>query len=183
MLGLLSGLLTVLAYFPYVRAVLKRETVPNPVSWWIWGSTGLILASTYYATGSTAGLGLAIGATSGQIVVAALSLRYGTGKPGAIDLLCLSGAVAALLLWYFTRDALLPHLMTVVMDFFAWLPTFRKTLIHPAKEDRMSWIVWTMGAAIALGSVRRLHIAEIAYPLYVTITDCIVALLTFRKKR
>ncbi len=182
MLSILSGILTLFAYVPYVRAILRRETIPNSVSWWIWGCTGLILASTYYATGSTAALGLAIGATAGQILTALLSLKYGTGKPGLMDLLCIAGAVAALLVWYFTHDALLPHLMTVAMDFFAWLPTFRKTLAHPGKEDRLSWMLWTAGAVIALTSATQWTVAEVTYPVYVVITDSVVMLLTFRKR-
>src|SRR5438093_1430237 len=78
-LNILSGILTLAGFVPYVASILKGKTKPNRVTWWIWCAAGFLLMSTYYSLGARAGLGMAIGSFAGQTLVSALTLRYGTG--------------------------------------------------------------------------------------------------------
>lgn len=182
MLSVVSGLLTLAAFMPYIRSILKKETVPNTVSWWIWAAVGTMLLWTYHDLGgqNAAGIGIAMGALVGQIVVAMLALRYGKGGATRMDVLCLAGAVCAGLVWWLTTFALLPHLLILVIDFFGWLPTFKKTLREPRSENTLSWLLWTLGACMALWGFEEQEFVTLLYPLYIAITDGIVLFVLLR---
>lgn len=180
MWNLLSGGLTLLGYVPYIRSIIRGNTHPSTISWWIWSSVGLLLLSTYYSLGSQAALGLAIGALTGQIVIALLSLRYGTTGITKLDLFCLLGAVAAGLLWWITASPFLPHVLILVIDFCGWLPTFRKVLNKPRSEDLFAWLVWTIAASFSLLDPAHWTFNDLLYPVYIVITDGLLALFLLR---
>ncbi len=186
MLNIASGVLTLLGYIPYIIAIVRGKTIPNSVSWWIWSGVGTILLSTYYSLGGQAALGLAIGALSGQLLVALLTLKYGTGKITAFDGICIAGAITATILWWLSASPFLPHILILIIDLFAWLPTFRKTVKQPGSEDLLSWMFWTAGAALALFNSTNGAFTDLLYPVYVTVTDAIIVvtgLLLYRRVR
>jgi hypothetical protein len=176
-LNLLSGFLAILAYVPYVAGIVRKRTVPSAVSWWIWLSVSTLLASTYYATGARAALGLIVSCVAGQAIVAILSLRSGVRTVTTFDLVCLAGAVIAAVLWWITSLPFLPHMLIVLIDFFAWLPTFRKTLRDPSTEDPLAWVLWTLAAVPALLNVRTWTLYEALYPIYIVVSCGIITVL------
>jgi len=42
MLGIIAGIISVFAFFPYVISIFKRKTIPNRITWWIWSWTKLL---------------------------------------------------------------------------------------------------------------------------------------------
>lgn len=183
MFNILSGLLTLTAYIPYITAIVRRQTHPSRVSWWIWSAVGFLLMATYYDLGARAALGLAAGALIGQIVIAGLSLKYGAGGASSLDRLCLAGACGAGLLWWFTSSAFLPHLLIVLMDFFAWLATFRKVVKDPSSENLPAWIIWMIAAMFPLLDSAHWTFIDLLYPVYIVVSDGIVAGVILRARR
>lgn len=181
MLNVLAGTLTLCAYVPYVGSILSGSTKPNRVSWWIWALVGGLILSTYISGGGEAGIGIAVGAFIGQILVAVLSVRFGTGGASLLDRLCLLGAVAAGAVWYATSSPFLPHAMVVVIDGCALLPTFVKSLRDPDSENMTAWLFWTAGAAVTLLNVRVWSAENTLYPLYLAVSNSLVFLTTLRR--
>ncbi len=182
----LAGILTILAYVPYVAGIVRKRTIPSTVSWWIWALVGFLLLSTYAAGGGEAALWLAAAAFSGQVFVALLSVRYGKSSMTWVDAVCACSALAVTVLWWLTSSPYLPHALVLVIDGCAWFPTFRKALADPRSEDPSAWLLWTIAAVLSLLSVRSLWSFEAAYPDYIVITDGIVAALVlhfFLRKR
>ncbi len=182
-LSIAAGLLTLLAYIPYVAGIVRRTTVPSAVSWWIWALVGLLLVSTYAAGGGKAALWLAGAALLGQVLVALLSIRYGRGAIGAVDIACAVAAIAIAALWWLTSSPYLPHALVLALDACAWFPTFRKTVSAPRSEDPWAWVLWTTGAVLSLLSVRSLGSFEAAYPVYIVVTDGLVTVAILRGLR
>ncbi|MBI3619057.1 hypothetical protein HY213_03430 [Candidatus Peregrinibacteria bacterium] len=180
MLNILSGMLSVLAFVPYIAAILRGQTQPSRVSWWIWSAVGLLLALTYVKLGSTAAVGVAFGSFAGQVIISALAIPYGKKGVTIVDRWCLVGALACAILWWLISSPLLPHLLILGIDFFAWLSTFRKAIKNPASENLLAWILWFAGGAIALVNVHQWTIANALFPLYVTCSDGLVVALLFR---
>ncbi len=176
-LNILAGGFTLGANVPYIIGIFRGNTKPNIVTWWLWFAVGTILATTYYATGSKAGIGLTFGAITGQAVIAILSLRYGVRKITPLDIVCLFGALCAATLWYVTASPYLPHVFIVMIDFFAWVPTFRKTLRHPATEDLWAWVIWFIAAVFTLLNIQEWNLYNVLYPFYIFFSDGVIAVL------
>src|SRR3989344_788413 len=68
---LLSGLLIFLGNIPYIVSILRKETVPNRASWWIWATENL-LAWIFW----TVGAGLSLFAIDAWTVSSALFILY-----------------------------------------------------------------------------------------------------------
>lgn len=171
---LLSGVLVLLGNVPYIFAILRKETVPNRASWWIWAGVNLLVVSSYISLGNTAAIGVGLGGLIGQIVIALLSIRYGTGGVSKLDRTCIIGAVGSALLWWATSSAFLAHVLGVFMDFLGWLPTFQKTRVQPQSEDLFSWFLWTTGAMLAFFSIETWSVSSSLFLVYIFVTDTIV---------
>lgn len=176
MLFLLPGILTIAGHVDYVRSILQGKTRPSRVTWWIWTAVGLLICLTYYDLGGRAALGMAIGGVVGQILVAVLSVKYGRGGMTGLDWFSIAGATGALLLWAFFPPAL-PHMLLLVIDFFGWIPTFRKALLHPVSETASAWSLWSLAAAISLLLATEGNFWDIPYPLYLLVSNVAIVLV------
>ncbi len=179
-LNILAGTCTVLGFVPYIAAITRGQTRPNPASWFIWLVVGLVIFFSYSAAGGTAALGYAAGASFGQVIVCALIIKYGLGKLGTTEWICIAGALLSLLLWVVTSSPYLPHVLIVLMDCFAWLPTFRKTLLDPGSEDLPAWILWALGAVCTFFNITDWSFFNVLFPVYILTTNTLIALLLVR---
>ncbi len=178
---LLPGVLTLAGHFYYVRSILRGNTHPSRVTWWIWTAVGVLLCATYYDLGGRAALGMAVGGLGGQILVASLSLKYGRGGMTGVDWVSIAGAAVALLLWAFFPPAF-PHMLLLLIDFFGWIPTFRKVLVHPRSETVSAWALWSLGAAISLLLATDGNFWDIPFPLYLLVSNVAIVLVILRFK-
>jgi len=151
--GWLAGALTLAAFAPYIWAILHGETTPNRASWFIWALVCAMTALTYNASGAQATIFVAYAYAAATVVVAILSVRY--GEPGAswLDWVCMAGAGASLVSWLVFRNAPTALYLSILVDFLAVVPTWRKAHLHPASENRLSWTISTAAMAVNLIAV------------------------------
>ena len=128
--------LTFIAFFPYIRSILKEETRPHVFSWVIWGSTTFIVFLAQLKDGGGVGawpIGL-----SGMItiVVAILAcLKKSDRTITLIDWCFFLSAMTSLPVWYFTSDPLWAVVILTVVDVLGFGPTVRKAYFHPFEEN------------------------------------------------
>lgn len=171
---LLSGLLIFLGNIPYIVSILRKETVPNRASWWIWATVNLLVLSSYVSMGNTAAIGIGIGGLIGQVIIAILSIRFGSGGVSRLDRTCILGAIVSALLWWLTSSALTAHILGIFMDFLGWLPTFQKTRVRPRSENLPAWIFWTVGAGLSLFAIDAWTVSSALFILYIFVSNTIV---------
>jgi len=56
-------------------------------------------------------------------------------KTSVTDYACGAAALIGLVLWYITSDGTLAIAFSIIADFFAAIPTFKKSYTHPESED------------------------------------------------
>ncbi|MEL6157719.1 MAG: hypothetical protein AAGJ95_03155 [Cyanobacteria bacterium J06554_11] len=168
-LGKIAGVLAFLGYFPYILSIIRKKTLPNPASWWIWTIMGGVLLASYYAAGNREAIWVPISYFIGPAVTAVLSLRYGRTEFGNFEKYCLAGAGISLTLWLISGNPLVALTISIVIDLIAIAPTLRKTYFKPESEDPLSWSVFWLANALNLLYVvvisETLSYASVAYPL------------------
>lgn len=180
MLGLLAGVLSFIAYIPYFLSILKEKTRPNRASWWIWAIVGWIIFASYISVGARNTIWYAL--PIGISITAFLSLKYGEGGFSRFDLFCIAGAALGLLIWWYSGIAFAALLMALLVDFFAYLPTIRKTRLDPGSEDRTACALFWIGSLLNVAAIE-VWSPEIAlYPAYIFVLNSIVLWLLIRKK-
>lgn len=140
--GFLAGILSLAAYVPYVLAILRRETKPNRASWFIWLVVSLIIALSYRDAGADYASIMPVAYAVGSTVVAALSLKLGTGGWTTFDRICLTGAGIGLVMWMIFDSPMSALLINLLLNLLGTLPTMRKAYYQPESENRLAWTLF-----------------------------------------
>ncbi|MEM6867446.1 MAG: IS256 family transposase [Cyanobacteria bacterium P01_C01_bin.121] len=183
-LGKIAGVLALLGYIPYLISIVRRKTLPNPATWWIWSIMGGILFASYYLEGNREAIWVPLSYFIGPTVTGILSLKYGRSEFGNFEKYCLAGAATSLLLWYISGP-ILALTMLIMIDLIAIAPTLRKTYFKPDSEDPLAWsIFWlanTINLYVVLASEAPTY-AAIAYPLELFFLPTSIMTLVIRGK-
>ena len=182
-LGLLAGLVTLSAFFFYIRDSVSGRSRPNRATWIIWTVLSLVITASYYASGARDTIWAAIGFTIGQASVALVSLRYGTGGWSTFDKACLAGAGLGLFAWALSGSAFLALIIAMMVDAVGALPTIRKLLAEPDSESRTAWAVFSIGNILNVLAIERWTIEIALFPVYFLIVNGVVLLLSLRKPK
>lgn len=172
--GIAAGLLSFVAYPIYIRDILRGETKPSKVTWWILALLNAALAASYYAAGARDTIWIPISYTIGFTVVAFLSLQYGEGNWEKSDWICLLGAVISLFVWWILQSAEIALYLIIITDFIGLAPTIYKTYKRPWTESRLSWTIALAASALNVVAIERWVPAISLYPLYVLVTNAFI---------
>ena len=147
--GVAAGIVGIIGYIPYILDILKGQTKPDRVAWFIWALeyAALFYAQAYEgAVGSLWLIGLQL---IGVIIVFSLSLRYGIGAFNRQAKLLLVCVAISLLLWLLTKSASLAILILLAVEASGVILTIRKLYKHPGSETLTMW--YLIGIAGILG--------------------------------
>jgi hypothetical protein len=180
--GWLAGLLSLAAFVPYILSTLRGHTKPNRATWSIWMVNSFVIAASYYSSGATNTIWVAVGYSIGSLVTAILSYRFGTGGWTWLDRNCLTMAAIALFCWWWFDSALIALLMSLSVDFAGALPTIRKAYQEPETEDRIAWSLFLSGNCINLMAIDRWMFKIVIYPAYMVLASGLIALLVLRPR-
>ncbi len=180
--GMAAGALSLLAFVPYIIAILRGQTRPNRVTWWIWATTGAVLLASYHFSGADTTIWVPASYFVASLATALLSIRYGEGGATPLDRGCLLGAGAGLLLWWWFDAPVVALVTTLGVDFAGAVPTIRKAWIAPHTEDRLAWALFLAGNALNLIAVDRWEFAIAVYPVYFLLASGTISLLVLRPR-
>jgi hypothetical protein len=181
-IGVLSGIVTLTGLFFYGRSVLLGSTKAMRATWFIWAGNGLLLLTSYRASGSDATTWVALAYAIGLLGIAFLSIKHGEGGWTHIDKICIIGAVAGSLLWWVTGMAITALVASLIIDLFGVFPTIWHSWRNPKKENRLAWGLLLVGTILSVLSMENWHYVIAAYPLQIFITTLAIFLLLFRSK-
>jgi len=182
MAGRIAGVLALLAFIPYIAAILRRKARPNRATWWIWSVMGFLLGASYLAAGADRTIWVAVGYAVGPLVTAALSVKYGEGGWSRFDRGCVVGAAAGVAAWSLTGSPLAALVIFLFIDLMGALPTVRKCWRDSASEDRLTWALFLAGNTLNLFAVERWTFAIAAYPLYMFLGSGVIVALLFCRR-
>jgi hypothetical protein len=182
-LGLLAGIISLLGFVPYCIAIVQGRTKPNQATWWIWSIVGIMLASSYWASGATHTIWAPLSYVIGPIITTALAMRYGASQWSRFDRLCLLGAAVSLILWLLLRSPQVALVINLIIDLFGALPTIRNAWHRPQDEDLTGWLIFTVGNALNVLAIDRWTWEIASYPLYITFANAIVLSLLLRPRQ
>ena len=177
--GVTAGVISLLAIIPYISSILQGRTKPNRISWLIWSFAATSLAFSYYYSGATTTVWLAVSGAVMAVSVFILSLKYGVGGYGILDIFCLLGSILGLIVWACTKNPTAALYINILVDLLAFLPTVKKTWLYPTSESRLSWNLATLANACNVLALTRWELRIVLFPIYNLILNATVALLAY----
>ena len=179
-----ASLIAALCTIPYIADIFRLKTTPHSYSWLVW--TLLQVTSAFAMLSGGAGIGAIPTAIGGGLCafVFLLSLRYGTKNITAFDAVCLVGALLTTAVWFFSRNALLSIMLTSVIDFLAFLPTFRKSYAEPYSETVSLYLLSGIANGLSLFALGTVNPTTVLYPITLVVTNFFcVGIISFRRRQ
>ena len=180
--GLTASVVAMVAMIPYIASMLRGETRPSIISWWIWTVAGTMLAASYLASGAGPTWWMAAAYVVNPLVIAVLALSYGEHKADPIDWICLAGALSSLIPWFFFDSPHAALYINIFVDLLGALPTLRKSIVDPASENRMGWLLAFCANVINLLAIDRWQPEIFVYPVYAFVITGLIWGTLFRAR-
>lgn len=180
-LTVLAGILFFVAFIPYIRAILRKETQPVKATWIIWASLDTITFLGMLAKHSVNGQ--IIGAILGAWIVAFLAMKF--GEPGwkLVDKICLAGAIIGIVLWKVSGDATFGLMGSLISVFIGSIPTFVSAWKDPSKEDKTAWTLFWLSCVSAMFAIPAFTFADAAQPITFLLIESIMVTIVYLRPR
>jgi hypothetical protein len=178
-IGIFAGLLAFSAIPIYIVDILRGNTKPSRVTWWVLALLNVVITASYFVSGARDTIWIPFAYAVGYVFVAVLSLKYGEGTWGRTDIICLLFALISIGSWWLFRSAYVALGMLIVADFIALVPTFYKAYVRPWTESKLSWGIATGASLLNLFALESWAAHLSLYPLYILITNAVIFVCIF----
>lgn len=178
---IIAGLLFIVGFGPYIRAILRKETKPVKASWIIWASLDYIVLAGMIAANSVNGQ--IIGAIVGASTVMCLAMKFGTPGWTKTDKWCLGGAVLGVALWFVFSSPILGIMVSCVVGFLGSIPTFISAWNNPDHENKLAWTIFWLSCVCALFAVPHWTLEDAAQPVTFSAVETIMMYILYIHSR
>ena len=176
--------LTLIAFIPYIRAILNDTVKPHAFSWIIWGATTLLIFLAQLEDKGGAGtwpIGVSAGIT---IFIAYLAyLKRADVSITRTDWLFFISALSALPLWYLTSDPLWAVVLLTAIDVVGFGPTVRKVYHFPYSESLLFFALFTVRNTLVMLALENLSVTTLLFPaVMAAVCVFLIALISYRRR-
>lgn len=181
--GGIAGILSFIAFIPYIVGIIKYGTRPNRASWIIWLVLGFILAVSYYSSGAQNTMWVPVSYVIGPLIVIILALKKGEGGWNKFDKMCLAGALMALIGWRIFNVPLVALVVSLLIHLAGSLSTIKKSYLKPYSESLLAWIFFSFGHLFNIFAIEQFKFAIIVYPVYMFLSNGLIASLLLGRRK
>lgn len=178
-LGIIAGLLTLLAAVSYIRSTVSGKTKPERGAFIIWGITGTISLFAYWADGAQDSLWLVVGDFIVAMVMVVLAFKFGYGWNLRRHAAAFFVAGLGLALWAVTKQPFLALLCSAAIDAVGVVLVIVKSYEAPWTEEYGPWVMYIVAGVLSLVAVGRMDFTLLFYPAYITVTTAGIILAIF----
>jgi hypothetical protein len=181
-LAIIAALLAVAGNFPYLWDILKERVKPHPYTWFVWSLVTGIVFFGMLAKG--AGIGSLPVAVSGifTLTIFLFSLKYGFKGITRTDTIFLLIAIAGIIPWILTSDPTFSVVVAVGIDLVAFVPTLRKTWLHPRTETPLLYGSNVLRHVLALLSLQSYNLATTLHSITMIVTNTAMTIIILIKR-
>lgn len=178
--AVLSLILSIGAYVPYWRSILRDGTRPRKATWIVWTAVDAIMFTAMLAQGELALQMLAYTIGAGSVMVYALW----KGEQGWTreDVTVLAGSALAMVLW-FVVDANTAIAVSLIAISIGTIPTWKAAWRNPRNEPFVPWLMFWIGGLFGLLAIQEWTVASALGPGGFFALQSIMVFLTFPARR
>jgi hypothetical protein len=183
---ILAAIIAVASAAGYAFDTLRGRNQPNRVTWSMWTVVPMIA----FAAQISQGVGLqsvftfAGGFGPLLVLVATFVNPKAYWRLTSFDLTCGLISLSAIVFWAITGKGLVALVLSVVADFFAAVPTIKKSYWVPVSESGYPFVFGVVAALITLLTIKEWTLANSAFGIYVLFADGLIAgLVLFPRAR
>lgn len=181
--AIVAAVITVTAFFPYIRDLLQGRTQPHIYTWLIWAITqSTAVAGIWYGGGGWGAVNLTAG-TAFVFVIFFLSFKYGTRNITTFDTVMFIAALGAIFVWWGLDNPVLAVLLATAIDIVGYFMTFRKSFEEPWSETVGTWAAFVVGNVLSLFALNAFNILTLTYIVTIIVANLIVVAICLVRRR
>lgn len=180
---ILGALISVSGTLSYALTVIKGETKPNKVSWFVWALAPLIAFSAQLSKGVQLVSLVTFMAGFGPLLILLASFvnKKSEWKLTKLDLLCGVLALLGLAAWMYTEEGLYAIAFGIAADLLAGVPTIVKSFNHPETENYRAFLASGIGSILGFLTIKTWNFENYSFPLYLILINALLfSLIRFR---
>jgi hypothetical protein len=180
--SIISVIFGTISFIPYLKDIFSKKTQPHLYTWLIWTLTqGTATVALWYGNGGLGGLNLTIG-TFLILCVCFFSIKHGTKNITIHDTIILFISILAIIIWWQLKQPVLSIILVSVIDLLGYIPTYRKSYMHPWSENLLAWIGFSMGNIFAIAALDEYNFLTLTYLVFIVIGNTIFSFFIFIRR-
>lgn len=184
LLSAVATAITFIAFYPYVRSIIKGATKPHVFSWVIWGTTTFVVFLAQLE--DNGGVGAWPIGVSGGITLFIALLAYVKRADVTItktDWWFFVSAMSSLPFWYFTSDPLWAVAILTTVDVLGFGPTIRKAYVFPRSESLPFFALFTIRNLVVIMALENRSVTTVLFPAVIAAACMLLmAMITYRRR-
>lgn len=181
-IAIASVVMTIAGYLFYFKDIFAGKTKPHMYTWLIWGLLTGIAFFGQLADGAGTGAWVTGVTAAVSFLIVALSFKYGEKNITRSDTYFLIASLASIVLWLVTNDPLLSIILITIVDFVAFVPTIRKSLIKPGEETLIHYFFAGGKFVLAIIALENYSIVTTLYPLSLVLANWLFVVLVLIRR-
>lgn len=182
-LGAAATLLVLLGFIPYFRELIRGRTKPHAFSWFLWGIlNGVAFFASLAKGGGPGAWTLGLPAVL-NFIIFGISLSRGEKRIVLIDRICLVAALLGIAAWVITTDPFLSVIIVTLVDFTAFVPTYRKSYVRPFEESINVYAITAVAYFMSLFALQSISVTTFLYPASLVVTDTAFVIMVLYRRR
>jgi len=172
------------SYIAGITQILRNKYKPNVFSRVVW----LLLAVNSYAAvtfshSSSSSKLLALIFLIGNALICLLSFWKGAYSLGRLEYICLILLAISGLIWILFDVPLVNLGIGLIAHFVGALPTYKRVWRNGSSESAAFWSLFCIASLLSIFAANTLSIKEVLFPIYFTLFDGSMTVLSLRKSR
>ena len=183
MFSIISIILLIIGYIPYISDTIKGVTRPHIFSYLLWSLTTFIIFALQLKNGGGAGAWVTFAIGCLMFIVLFLSLKNGRGDITKVDYLFLALAILTIPIWLIAKLPELSITLLVLVDLLGFIPGMRKTYCDPWSETLSLYILNSFRYLLAVLALLSFNYITVLSPLVSLLANIIFVLIIIYRKR
>ncbi len=182
--NILAPILSGIASFFYIKSVLKGDTVPNKMGWFIWILAPIVsFFIMLQNNGGWSALPVFMSWFIPLLVfIASFFNKKAYWKISKLDIVCLLCALVAMYLWIGENNIWWATFFSILADMFGFIPTIVKSWTNPDTEKPWPYIAGFVNAGISILTLKTYPFHLAGFSAYLLLGNLILILVIYNKK-
>lgn len=180
--AILSLIISLMAFYPYLRDIFLGKTKPHVYTWLIWTITqGTAVFALWYGGGGWGAVELTVG-TFLVFIIFLFSLKRGTKNITKSDTVILFVALLSIFIWWKLNNPIFAVIMVSLIDLFGYIPSYRKCWNEPWSETLSTWALFALGNIFAIFALNEYNILTLTYLITIIIGNFILVAISLLRR-
>ncbi|TVZ41504.1 hypothetical protein P886_0850 [Alteromonadaceae bacterium 2753L.S.0a.02] len=176
--------LTLIAFIPYIRAILNGDTKPHVFSWVIWGiSTSVVFIAQCQAQGCVGAIPIGLSGFVTLVIALLAFFKRGDASITPMDWCFLFAAFSALPFWFATAEPLWAVVILTGVDLMGFGPTLRKAWHQPRDESLLFYSLFLVRNLLALAALESYSLSTVLFPLAIAAACALLITLIWTQRQ